>query len=113
MEHSLGLQDIHYENMKSGMKIYKGRLNDEKRQEIQIKDKIKILKDPLRKEFFYVEVVDKLYFDSFKDMVNSLDLNKLGFKDKSGKEVIEVYRSFYDEEKENKYGVVVLEVSLI
>ena len=113
MEHSLGLQEVHYNNMKQGMKIYEGRLNDEKRRLIQINDKIKVLKDPLREEFFYVEVVNKLYFKSFEEMVNSLDLIKLGFKDKNKKEVIDVYREFYDEEKESRYGVVVLEISLV
>lgn len=113
MEHSLGLQEIHYNNMKCGMKVYEGRLNDEKRQLINVKDTIKVLKDPLREEFFYVEVINKIYFKTFEEMVDFLDVTKLGFKGKTRKEIVDVYRSFYNEEKEKEYGVVAFEVSLI
>lgn len=110
---SLGLQANHYENMKNGIKIYEGRLNDEKRQEFIIGDTIKILKDPLREEFFYVKLINKLFFDSFTNMVEKVSLEKLGFKDKTKQEVVDIYHEFYSEEKEEKYGVVVFVIELI
>lgn len=111
--HTIGLQAIHYDNVLSGKKIYEGRLHDEKRKLFNIGDRIKILKDPLREESFFVEIINKYIFKSFKDMVEEINLKQLGFDSESKEEVIQVYRSFYSKEDEEKYGVVIFELKVI
>jgi len=113
IKHSLGLQPLHYENIRSGKKIYEGRLNDEKRQLFNIGDKIEILKDPNRDEAFEVIIVNKFFFSNFENMVDSLELSKLGFDSCCKEEVVSVYHEFYSLENIEKYGVVVFEVQVI
>lgn len=113
MEHEMGLQEVHYNNMLKGIKVYEGRLNDEKRQKINIGDIIKVLKDPLREESFYVKIKNKYLFKSFKEMSEKLDIYKLGFVKETKEEVVNIYHEFYNQDKEDKYGVVVFEVELI
>lgn len=111
--HKIGLQPLHYQNVLDGQKIYEGRLNDEKRKEFNIGDYIEILKDPKREESFKVVIVNKFLFESFREMVEVIDLVKLGFANSSKQEVIDTYRSFYSKEDEEKYGVVIFELKVI
>ena len=45
-------------------------------------------------------------------MAKALNKSELGFADKTKDEMINIYRTFYDRERENKYGVVVFKISL-
>lgn len=46
MVHKIKLRKIYYEMIKSGAKIYEGRLNDEKRRLISVGDIITFQKEP-------------------------------------------------------------------
>lgn len=111
--HELGLQPAYYNLIKIGEKIYEGRLNDEKRKLIETGDIIIIKKDPERVESFECLVLDKLFFNSFKDMIESLDEKDIGFKDKTKEQILNEYRKFYSEEKENKFGVVAIKLKVL
>lgn len=112
-KHELGLQPEYYDLAKEGVKIYEGRLNDDKRKLIEIGDIIVFKKDPERKENFKAKVVNKYIFASFKEMAESLNVKDIGFEGMSPKEIASVYRQFYSEENESKYGVVAIEVEKI
>ena len=106
--HSLGVQEKYYNLIKSGEKIYEGRLNDEKRKLIEIGDIITIQKDPERKESFDVKVEDKLHFKNFFEMAQSLGGAPIGFKGMKAEEVANIYQEFYSQEKQNQFGVVAI-----
>jgi ASC-1-like (ASCH) protein len=107
-KHSLGVQEKYYNLIKSGEKIYEGRLNDEKRKLIEIGDIITIQKDPGRQESFDVKVEDKLHFKNFFEMAQSLGSAPIGFKGMKAEEVANIYQEFYSQEKQNQFGVVAI-----
>lgn len=66
--------------IKKGEKIYKIRLNDEKRRLIDVGDVLIFKKEPELKETLTTEVKDLVYFVSFDEMVNTLPIEKIVFK---------------------------------
>ena len=58
-------------------------------------------------------ILDKYLFNNFDEMANELDKSKLGFAIKTKEEMVNVYRTIYTLEDENKYGVVVFKIKLI
>lgn len=109
MIHEMKLQDVYFDMIKAGIKIYEGRLNDEKRQLIHVGDSI-TFKKHYDDETYTVEVIDLKYFSSFLDMCKNLPLDEIGFKNKSPEEVASVYHQFYSVEDEQKYGVVAIKI---
>ena len=113
MVHEMKLKDTYYVKIRDGIKIYEGRLNDEKRQLINVGDIITFKREPGLKESFDAIVKDLVYFRSFEDMVNTLPLKKVGFDMETPNEVIDIYHQFYSIEDENKYGVVAIKVEVL
>jgi ASC-1-like (ASCH) protein len=113
MKHDMKLQSIYFDKIKKGQKIYEIRLNDEKRRIIDVGDVIIFKREPELKESIETIVEDLIYFDSFKEMIDTLPLFKVGFENVSKKEVEDIYHSFYSVENESKYGVVAIKVKLI
>ena len=113
MKHDMKLQSIYFDKIKKGQKIYEIRLNDEKRRIIDVGDVIVFKREPELKESIETIVEDLIYFDSFKEMIDTLPLFKVGFENVSKKEVEDIYHSFYSVENESKYGVAAIKVKLI
>ena len=112
-EHTLNLYSIYFDLIKSGKKTLEGRLNDEKRKNFGIGDKITFYKAPEKIEKVEAIILDKYIFNNFDEMANTLDKKLLGFEDKSKQEMIDVYRNIYSPEDENKFGVVVFKIKVI
>ena len=113
MIHKMKLRKVYFDMIKSGEKVYEGRLNDEKRQLIDIGDVIEFQKEPELKEAFNVVVKDLIYFSSFKEMANTLPLEKIGFKSETVDEVVDIYHQFYNVDNEIKFGVVAIKVEVL
>lgn len=111
--HKLNLNPIYYDLIKSGEKTLEGRLNDEKRKDFNIGDKITFYKEPERKESIQAIIIDKYLFNNFDEMANSLDKSQLGFANKTKKEMVGVYRNIYTLEDEKTYGVVIFKIKVI
>ncbi len=111
--HVLGLKPEYFELVKNGIKLFEGRINDEKRRLINVGDFVIIKKDPERVESFKVKVVDKLCFKSFKSMAQSIDCRDLGLAGLDADQIEQVYRKFYSEEEENRFGVVALKLEVV
>ena len=111
--HSLKLNPIYFDLIKSGKKVLEGRLNDEKRKNFNIGDKITFYKEPEKIETIDAIILDKYSFNNFDEMANELDKSKLGFENKTKEEMIKVYRTIYTLEDENKYGVVIFKIKVI
>ena len=113
MVHEMKLRSVYYDLIKQGTKIYEGRLNDEKRQLIDVGDVITFKREPELKESFNAVVKDLVYFDSFEEMANTLPLQKVGFLTETQDEVVDIYHQFYSIEDEKKYGVVAIKVEIL
>ena len=113
MVHEMKLKAIYFDKIKSGQKIYEIRLNDEKRQLIDVGDAIIFKKAPDLKENLKTIVKDLIYFKSFNEVLNTLPMNKLGFDKNTKDEVEKIYYKFYSVDDELKYGVVAIKVDVI
>lgn len=111
--HNLNLNPIYYDLIRSGEKVLEGRLNDEKRKNFNIGDKITFYKEPTKQETMQAIILDKYIFNNFDEMANELDKSKLGFANKTKEEMVNVYRTIYTVEDENKYGVVIFKIKII
>ena len=112
-EHTLNLAPIYFELIKSGEKILEGRLNDEKRKNFNIGDKITFYKEPEKTETIKAIILDKYLFNNFDEMADTLDKKLLGFENKSKQEMVDVYRTIYSSEDENNYGVVIFKIMVL
>ena len=73
--HELKLQPKYYDYILNGTKRIELRLFDEKRQLINIGDKIRFLKESNLDESFEVLVVGLLRYNSFEDLFNDFDIS--------------------------------------
>ena len=71
------LQPVFYNYMLNGTKRIEIRLNDEKRKNIKVGDKIKFYKEPNLEEYFMTEVVEILKFNDFREMIDNLKIEEL------------------------------------
>lgn len=112
MIHEMKLREIYFNMIKDGSKIYEVRLNDEKRQLIDVGDVIIFRKEPELKEELQTIVEDLVYFKSFEELTNTLPLNKVGFETETKQAVQDVYHNFYSQEEEQKFGVVAIKIKV-
>lgn len=111
--HNLNLKPIYFDLIKNGSKILEGRLNDDKRKTFNIGDTINFYKEPEKQECIKAIILDKELFQNFDLMAENLDKKDLGFETSSKQEMINVYRSIYSKENEDKYGVAVFKIKVI
>lgn len=108
------LQEQPFEQIKSGLKKWEIRLNDEKRKNIKIGDSILFRKLPDLLSGIVVEVEDVKYFSSFRKMAETISIIDIGFDKNSKIEDVEsCYRKYYSEDEEKKYGVVAFKIKVI
>lgn len=111
--HKLKLYSKYFNLIKSGKKVLECRLNDEKRQKINICDTLEFTNAENEQEKITAKVVDIYKFKSFKEMATTLNANALGFDDLTETEIISIYHNIYSEENELKYGVIAFKIELI
>lgn len=113
-EHVMNLTPAPMQEIRTGNKTIELRLNDEKRKQISVGDTIKFINtedsnDPLR-----VKVVDLFLFSSFAELYDNLPLLNCGYnEDNINTASPEDMEMYYSREKQNKYGVVGIEISLL
>lgn len=109
------LHDKYYNYILKGTKRIEIRLNDEKRRQIKIGDRVRFLKLSNINEYFEVTVVDLLKFKSFEDLINNYDISLLSDKSMTKEELINVLKNFYTKQEEKEYGVlgIVFEIDIL
>ena len=110
--HEMKLQPEYYNFIKSGTKRIELRLNDEKRQLINIGDKIIFFKEPSLDESFEAIVVDLLHYSSFVELFEDFDISILSDKSMSKQELLSTLEKIYTPEKQLKYGVLGKKIKL-
>jgi len=101
--HDMHVRSEFFDYLIKGVKKVEGRLYDDKRRKIRPGDYIR-LRDELSREAFFL-VKDILAFRSFQEMFNFLNFSLFIPNAKSIEDAIRVYRTFYSEEEEKRYGV--------
>ncbi|CAD5245357.1 ASCH domain-containing protein [Thermococcus camini] len=100
----MGLQEEYLKAIAEGRKRIEGRLYDEKRQAIRPGDEI-VFENKL-----VCVVKDVRVYSSFREMLEKEGIENVLPGVGSVEEGVKVYRRFYSDEKEKKYGVAAIEV---
>lgn len=105
MLHKMKLRTSPFEKIKNGSKTIELRLNDEKRQKVQVGDYIEFsyLDDPKQK--IQTRVTALHHFSSFAELYNSLSKEKLGYA-VSETLAPDHMDEYYTREEQDKYGVL-------
>lgn len=114
MKHEMLLTAEPFELIKSGQKTIELRLNDLKRQAIQVGDEITFYRTDDQSHTILTQVLALHYFDSFEELYHQLPLEKCGYTvdnivEASPKDM----ENYYSKEQQKRYGVVGIELRLI
>ena len=109
MIHKMNLQDKYFDFIKNGTKRIELRLNDEKRQQIEISDLIEFSNE---KDKFTTKVVGLLKYQDFKTLFNDFEIEILADKTMTKEELLDVLSEFYTPEKQEEFGVLGIRVEL-
>lgn len=102
------LQEKYFNLIKSDLKTIELRLFDEKRKEIKIGDVIEFTNCANKNETIQTKVIHLHIADNFIELCSAFEISRTGFKNMH--ELIEAILLLYPEEKQNKYGVIGIEV---
>ena len=111
MLHEMKLQPNPFASIKRGEKDIEMRLNDEKRKRICVGDTIRFTNLETRETLLAV-VLQKHEFPSFKELYQSFDKIRFGYKAEE-RATPEDMSQYYPEEEIAKSGVVGLEIQLL
>ena len=113
-EHVMNLTPAPMQEIRTGNKTIELRLNDEKRTQLSVGDTIKFIHTEDSNDTLRVKVVDLFLFSSFAELYDNLPLLNCGYnEDNINTASPEDMEMYYSREKQNKYGVVGIEISLL
>ena len=110
MLHTMKLQKSPFEKIVLGAKTIEIRLNDEKRQLIENGDSIRFLLADDNSQSITTQVINIHHFNSFKELFYFFEPITYGGKTRD--EYIKMY-NYYNNEDEEKYGVIGIEIKLL
>jgi ASC-1-like (ASCH) protein len=96
--------------IKDGHKIIEVRLNDIKRQSIEVGDIIKFINKKTGQNL-EVRVVNLLRYPDFDSLFDSCDIHDFGSNNKTLS--LEKMRNYYSKEEEKEYGVLGIKIKLL
>lgn len=106
MTHEMKLNKTPFELIVNGQKIIEVRLFDEKRQKIQLGDKIRFTKLPELQESIMVQVNGLLIYPDFRSLFLDFPGELFGGRGWSVDELVNNMHEYYSVEGESKYGVI-------
>lgn len=107
------LNDEPFKQIDDGIKTVEIRLNDEKRQRLQVGDIIQFIRKDNIEDHLRAKVVALHKFTSFKQLFSSDLTHKTGFAGYTIEKAIDKMHEYYDETNENKYGVLAIEIEVL
>ena len=112
--HIMNLDPLPMQQIRDGRKTIELRLYDEKRKLISVGDTIRFINTEDSNDTLAVTVTNLFVFTSFGELYMHLPLLKCGYNDENinvaSPDDMNIY---YSKEKQNKYGVIGIEVSLL
>ena len=113
MTHSMQLQPSPFEMIRNGTKTIELRLFDEKRKQIRIGDTI-LFTNTASKEILRVKVLELYVFDSFETLYSRLPLLDCSYTEDDVETASpDDMNEYYQEELQQKYGVVGIKVAVL
>lgn len=110
MKHKMHLSDSKFNQIKNGTKSVEMRVNDSKRQLINIGDEIEFINRETN-EVVYTKIINIKTFTSFKELYRNYDKKVLGYKEDEIANPLDMER-YYSKEEQDEYGVVAIELSV-
>ncbi len=111
MKYEMKLNNEPFIKIKNGTKTIELRLNDEKRQQLKIKDQIEFTnRETLEK--MIVEIQNLHHYQSFEELYKNFDKVSLGYDQIDIADPNDMLK-YYSEEEQNKYGVLGIEIKKI
>lgn len=111
MTHKMKLHDEPFRKIKNGTKTIEMRLNDEKRQLINIGDSIEF-ENRMTLETVTVSVIGLYKFNSFYELYNAFDKLSIGYDMDEEANPCDMEK-YYSKEEQEKYGVLAILIKLI
>lgn len=109
--HVMSVKEKYYNMLKSGKKVIELRLLDDKRKSINIGDTIKFYNVSDENDNFQAIVTNLHKAPNFDKLCNIIEPIKAGFAHKE--DLLKVLEEFYPVQKQNKIGVIGIEVAKI
>ena len=106
--HIMSVKEEYYNMLKSGKKTIELRLFDDKRQLIKIGDIIEFHNGSDEDDNFQAKVIGLHRANNFEELCKKIKIGNAGFEDKDY--LMKILEEFYPIEKQNKNGVVGIEV---
>ena len=110
--HEMKIQPSYYDAILNGKKRIEIRLNDEKRKQVKIGDVITFRRADNLEESFDVIVIDLLYYSTFKDIIDDLEIQLIANAEADKEDLKGLLSRFYTKEEEQLYGVVGIKFEL-
>lgn len=111
MTHKMKLAVAPFEKIVRGEKVIESRLYDEKRQQINLGDKIEFTSndDSLRKVMTTVKALHR--YSDFENLFS--DFSPSLFGGTSKEKLLKEIEIFYSEEEQNQYGVIGIKIEVL
>lgn len=114
MNHNMKLNPDPFTAIATGKKNIELRLNDEKRQQINVGDTITFSNTANPEQKLFTKVIALHHAPSFAELFTTIPLSVCGFDGAlSPEEAANAMRQYYSEEAEMKYGALGIELVLI
>ncbi len=107
--YEMNLQPKYFDFIKNGTKRIELRLNDEKRQQLQLGDLIKFSDGD---SALNAEIVGLLRYSTFRDLLEDFDAAILADSSMTKAEILEALEEFYTPEKQAQYGVLGIRIKI-
>ena len=111
MLHKMKLKDVPFNKIQNGSKTIELRLNDEKRQQVQVGDFIEFSQIDDSSQRLTVRVTALHHFNSFAELYAALPKEKLGYAPNEMPDPDHM-DAYYPRDKQEKYGVLGIELRL-
>lgn len=112
MEMIIHLDSDIFDIVKNERKNVEIRLNDEKRQKLNVGDTLIFLKRPNEDEELRGTITNLVYFNNFSEVVDNYPMERIYLDNYKKEEFIKLLGRFYSEEEVKEYGVVAIEFEL-
>lgn len=113
MIHNMKLKPEQFDKIKYNNKIMEVRLNDKKRREIKVGDKIKFYKLPKLSEFIFVKVESIVVFLNFKELYNNYPSSYFGYGNLDMEETLSKIYKIYSPKREEENGVIAITFQIV
>ena len=111
--YSMRLKEIPFEKIKNQQKTIEIRLNDQKRQKLNVGDTIVFSNLRDSQDTIETKVIALYHYKTFKELVYNNPMKKFGYpKEYNKDDFTESIYNIYSKEDENKFGVLGIEIKL-